>query len=93
MSAHAHVLHTAETGAEIIDLEEASNRTGMYEAVAPYRQLYVFQIIRYWTDLRSELAHLAYGLGKEEIPFFGEIFGAFYNEDSYLRTRKTWISL
>lgn len=93
MSSHARILHTSETGAEITDFEEASNRTGMYEAVAPYRQLYILQIIRYWTELLSELEHLAHGLGKEDIPFFGEIFGAFYNEDSYLRTRKTWIGL
>jgi hypothetical protein len=93
MSSHAHVLYTSETGAEITDLEEASNKTGMYEAVAPYRQLYILQIIRYWTELLSELEHFARGLGKEDIPFFGEIFGAFYNEDSYLRTRKTWIGL
>jgi len=89
----AYVLHTSETGSEITDLEEASSRTGMYEAVAPYRQLYVLQIIRYWTELLSELEYRAQALGKEDIPFFGELFGAFYNEDSYLRTRKTWVGL
>lgn len=93
MGAHAHVLHTSETGAEITDLEEASSRTGVYEAVAPYRQLYILQIIRYWTELLSDLEHEAHRLGREDIPFFGEIFGAFYNEDSYLRTRKTWVGL
>lgn len=93
MNSHTHVLHTSETGIEITDLEEASNRTGKYEAVAPYRQLYILQIIRYWTELLSELGHLARVLGNEDIPFFGEIFGAFNNEDSYLRTRKTWIDL
>ena len=93
MGAHAHVLHMSETGAEITDLEEASSRTGMYEAVAPYRQLYILQIIRYWAELLSELEHEAHKLGREDIPFFGEIFGAFYNEDSYLRTRKTWVGL
>jgi hypothetical protein len=93
MSAHASVLHTSETGAEITSLEEASKSTGMYESVAPYRQLYILQIIRYWTELLSELEHLAHELGKEDIPFFGEIFAAFYNKDSYFRTRKTWIGL
>ena len=42
------VLHTSETGAEITEFEEASRSTGRYEAVAPYRQLYVLQVIRYW---------------------------------------------
>jgi hypothetical protein len=40
------VLHVSEMGAEITDVEEASTRTGLYEAVAPHRQLYVLQIIR-----------------------------------------------
>jgi hypothetical protein len=88
MSHHVLVLHTSESGTEITDLEEASSRTGMYEAVAPYRQLYVLQIIRYWSELLCQLEHKAQVLGKEDIPFFGEIFGAFYNEDSYMRTRK-----
>jgi len=62
----------------------------MFKAVAPYRQLYILQIIRYWSELLGELGYEAQSLGKEEIPFFSEIFGAFYNEDSYFRTRKTW---
>lgn len=93
MGAYTSILHTSETGAEITDIENASSRTGMYEAVAPYRQLYVLQIIRYWTELLSELEHEAHRLGKEDIPYFGELLGAFYNEDSYMRTRKTWIGL
>lgn len=90
MGSHASVLHTAETGTEISDIEEASQQTGIYEAVAPYRQLYVLQIIRYWVELLSNLAYMAQGLGRNEIPFFGELFAAFYNDDSYFRTRKIW---
>jgi hypothetical protein len=93
MSPHAYVLHTSETGTEITDLEEASSRTGMYDAVAPYRQLYILQIVRYWAELLSTLEREAHSLGKEDIPFFGKIFGAFRNEDTYIRTRKTWIGL
>lgn len=90
MNANASVLFVSEDGTEITDLEEAISRTGMYEAVAPYRQLYVLQIVRYWTELLLKLSGEAQKLGKEDIPSFGEIFGAFYNEDSYFRTRKTW---
>jgi hypothetical protein len=93
MSPHTFVLHTSETGTEITDLEEASSRTGMYEAVAPYRQLYTLQIIRYWVELLTELGYMAQSLGKEDIPFFGELFAAFNNEDAYMRTRKTWAGL
>jgi hypothetical protein len=87
---HIDVFHSSESGSDITDLEEASNRTGMYKAVVPYRQLYVLQVIRYWAELLSELGYIAQQLGKEDIPFFSELFGFFCNEDSCLRTRKTW---
>lgn len=90
---HATTLHVSETGTEIRELEEASRRTGLYEAVAPYRQLYVLQVIRYFSEVLSALEGPAHQVGKEDIPFFGEIFGAFFNHDSYLRTRKTWENL
>lgn len=85
-----HVLHTSETGSEITDVEEASYRTGVFKAVASRRQLCVLQVIRFWSELISELGHLAQAIGREEIPFFGELFGAFCNDDAYMKTRKTW---
>ena len=90
---HAMVLHTSETGDEVTDVEQASQMTGMYEAVAPYRQLYVVQVIRYWVELLGSLQYKAMGAGGEDIPHFGEIFALFYNDDSYIRTRKTWDKL
>jgi hypothetical protein len=90
LSPHAMVLHTSETGSDITDVEEASYRTGMYEAVAPYRQLYVLQVIRYWVELLYSLQDVAMKSESQDIPFFTEIFGLFYNEDSYIRTRRTW---
>lgn len=90
LGSFASVLHTSEMGTEITDLEEASHRTGLFEAVAPFRQLYVLQVIRYWVELLYELEHLAHALPGADIPFFGEVFAIFYNDDSYFRTRKTW---
>jgi hypothetical protein len=84
------VLHSSEAGTEITDVQEASYRTGMWSAVAPYRQLFVLQIIRFWAELVWSLQHKAMAIGKEEIPFLSEIFAPFYNDDSYFRTRKTW---
>jgi hypothetical protein len=84
------VRHTAETGCDITDIEEASYRTGMYEAVAPRRQLCVLQVIRYWVELLGSMQYIAMKNGSEDIPFFTEIFALFFNEDSYFRTRKTW---
>lgn len=84
------VFHTAETGELIDSYRDASFRTGKFEAVSPYRQLYVLQIIRHWVELLWELGSHAQTLGREEIPYFGEIFGGFYNDDSYFKSRKTW---
>lgn len=93
MGKYTFVLHLSETGNEITDLRDASYRTGVYEAVAPYRQLYVLHIIRYWTELLSELETITRRRGGDDIPFFSELFGAFGNDDSYFRTRKTWDKL
>jgi hypothetical protein len=90
LNRHATVLHTSETGEEIADVEEASQMTGMYEAVAPFRQLYVLQIIRYWVELLSWLGDRAMTTGSQDIPYLSEIFAPFYNNDSYIRTRKSW---
>lgn len=85
--------HTSETGSDITSVQEASYRTGMYEVVAPYRQLLVLQIIRYWVEILSDLQYKAMEVGKHEIPFFSELFGLFYNDDAYIKTRKTWDKL
>lgn len=90
LSSHTSIFHISETGQIIATYEDASFRTGMYEAVAPHRQFYVLQVIRYWVEILCELGHQAQLLGHKEIPFFNEIFGGFYNDDSYFRSRKTW---
>lgn len=90
LGAHSMVLHTSETGDLITDLEDASFRTGMFEAVAPYRQLYVLQVIRYFTEILLSLHDLT---RDNDIPHFSEIFALFYNDDGYMRSRKTWEAL
>ena len=90
MSQFSMVSHTSEQGTEIDDLEDASHRTGVFEAVAPKRQLYILQMIRYWTEVLYELQDLSRQIDREATPYFSEILGGFSNDDSYLRTRKTW---
>lgn len=90
MSPFSMVSHTSEQGAEINDLEDASHRTGLFDAVAPKRQLYILQMIRYWTEILYELQDLSRPIDREATPYFSEILGGFSNDDSYLRTRKTW---
>ncbi len=84
------VRHTCESGNELNSVYSASRATGMNEAVSKYRQLSLLQIIRYWVELLYKLQYKAQALGKQEIPFFGDIFSIFYNEDKYFLTRKTY---
>lgn len=84
---------SSENNAEIANAIEASRRTEVWEAVAPYRQLYMLQIIRYLSELLIGLGYKANSVDSENIPLFSEIFGLFCNRDSYFRTRKTWDTL
>lgn len=93
MSSFTYLQFISEEGSAITNVREASFRAGVQEAVAPYRQLYVLQIIRYWVEIIFALQYPAMELGKQEIPFFTDIFGPFYNPDSYLKSRKTWDKL
>lgn len=81
------VFYTTETGDSIQTLRDASIRTGVQKAVAPYRQLYVLQVIRYWVDVLWALERIAWN---PAIPGFGEIFARFNNTDSIFRGRTTW---
>jgi hypothetical protein len=86
------VVHLSETGDAIDNLEDASFRTGAMEAVGPYRQLYVLQIIRYWVEVLGELQYPAMQVS-DDIPHFSEVLAIFNNDDSYFRSRKTWEKL
>lgn len=90
MRERASALYFGETGEQIRSIEESSFRTGMAELNTKFRQLYVAQIIRYWVEILRDLQYKAMSFGKKEIPFFGEIFALFYNEDSYLITRRNY---
>jgi len=87
---HAAVLHFSESGSEITDLAEASYRTGVALAVAPYRQLCVLQVLRYFVEILWNLEESANSAGSNDVPAMGEIFAIFYNNDAMFRSRKTW---
>jgi hypothetical protein len=87
LGSHSSVVHTSETGGMITSIAEASLRTGIQESVAPYRQLHILQIIRYWVEVLLALQDLN---SSQDMPHFGEIFGIFYNNDTIFRGRKTW---
>ena len=83
------IRHTGEDGKEINTAFEGSLRTGINDAVAPYRQLYVFHIIRFFAESLQEIESIARRKHFFEIPYFNEIFRVFYNDDSYFKNRKT----
>jgi hypothetical protein len=90
MGSFSVVLHISEDGSIIDSLEDASYRTGVFEAVAPKRQLYVLQIIRYWVEFLLCLEELSMQINRKLTPSFDEIFGGLRNDDAYMKTRKTW---
>ena len=87
------VNYISEEGNEIREIEAASRETGIWAAAAPYRQLYMLQIIRFFVQVLFGLEGEARKVSQEEpmiIPYFGEVFGIFFNSDAYFRSRKTW---
>lgn len=83
------IRHTGEDGKEINTAFEGSLRTGINDAVAPYRQLYVFHIIRFFVESLNMVESVFNNQNFFEIPYFMEIFRVFYNDDSYMKGRKT----
>jgi len=64
---------------------DLSRLTGETEFARRWERMYVLQIARFISVL---LGHL--GGRTEFIPYFNEFYGMFYNEDDFLRQRKTW---
>lgn len=93
LNQYAFALYSTEDNLVVTDAKELSRRTGIWQAVAKYRQLYVLQIIRYLSEMIMELGYEAMKINNEDIPSFSEIFGLFYNDDSYFKSRKTWDKL
>lgn len=83
------IAHTGEDGSEINEVFEGSFRTGVNEAVAPFRQLYIFHIIRFFVESLHEIECIIRHKKIFEVPYFMDIFGVFYNKDSYFKNRKT----
>ena len=83
------IRHTGEDGKEINTAFEGSLRTGINDAVAPYRQLYVFHIIRFFVESLNMVESVFNNQNFFEIPYFKDFFRVFYNDDSYMKGRKT----
>lgn len=71
------------------NLMDVSYRTSMTSAIAPYRQLYVLHVIRYWVDVLSALQQTA-AQRQADVPNVAAVFASFLHADGYLKTNRAW---
>lgn len=91
MSPISMVRHTDENERLMHDVRSASIRTGQTEIVQKFGRYYALTLARWFSDVLSEIAHIAcyqHNAGG----FFGinEYFYTYTVDDSFLRTRKIW---
>lgn len=84
------VLHRSETGQPIETVYDASRQTGLTQRAEPYVRLYVLQIVRFLASVLSDLGYQAHVAGLEDVPYLSEVFAIYNNDDSMLKSRKTW---
>ena len=84
------VHHIQEDGTPLDNVLDASRATGIFEVTSPYRRLSVYQIMRYFVEIITNLGELPSSLDsvQREIPYFSEIFRIFFNDDKYIINRK-----
>lgn len=85
------VLHFAEDGSMIREVQEFFGRAGTTAVVQKYGRLYTLQIIRWLATILYELSHSgAYCSRIEALLDLHDPFMIFCNDDWYLRRRKSW---
>lgn len=80
-----------ETGEYNNSIKDQSLSLAWSKFSAPYVRMYILQIARFLAHVNSELGYLAMQTkGKVTLPSFSEVFGHYFNDDQYFRTRKIW---
>jgi hypothetical protein len=79
-----------EAGEPITLLEQGLIHAGEVRVIQRFGQFYCLQLIRYLAAVLEDLRSIAHRDGFGEIPFFGEIFAWYLNDDTMLKSRKTW---
>ena len=91
MRDYTAIFYYSESGEIINDPVRYLMHQQTTNATIKYRQLIVYQIIRYFVELISSLQSCSSKVCDDtSLPDFFEIFRVFYNDDSYSKTRKTW---
>ena len=84
------VRHRSEQGDPINTLQHAMLHGGETAVIQKWGQFYTLQIIRYLNDAIWAVESAAHAGGLDIIPYLHEFFRGFWNDDSYLKSRKTW---
>lgn len=85
------IMHMTETGDEINNVYDYFSRAYATKVVQRFGQFYTIQIARWLTSIIYELQHHGvYTHRIEALLGMEEPFMMFYNEDKYLKTRKSW---
>jgi hypothetical protein len=79
-----------EAGNSIDSLEQGLIHGAEVRVIQKFGQFYCLQLIRYLAAVLEELRSIAHCDGFQDIPFFGEVFAWFINDDAMLKSRKTW---
>ena len=79
-----------EAGKSIDTLAEGLIHGAEGRVIQRFGQFYCLQLIRYLAAVLEELRLISHRDGFQDIPFFGEIFAWFLNDDAMLKSRKTW---
>lgn len=86
----ALVRHHAEDGTPITSLQAGSLHVGATEFARPWERMYLLQIARFLGNLMDSLGTEAQVRTDQDIPYLVDFYARFLNEDSFLRSRKTW---
>ncbi len=91
VSPFAMVLHDNESGEIMQDAHTASVRVGLTRVVQKFGRYYALTVVRWLSELFSELAHQACYTHQIDV-FFGswEILQTYTVPDEYLKSRKVW---
>lgn len=85
------IRNQTETGHEINSVEASFMHARQTKVIQKYGQFYTLQIIRFFAFLFSDLGFIAQQRRMPDIPYMGDFFRIFYNQDSYLKRRSTWV--
>ncbi len=72
VGAITHVRFAGDDDKEIDTVQKGSFETGFFNAVSPFRQFTILQIIRYWYELLSELNSLNINVYRLNLPHLSE---------------------